>query len=232
ESISVFGNTPFGVWSDDGATVSFSNSTAGSSGSERWKINDNLTDYSLGAISSGGNLYGVTYYDQILATVTLNGTSPTNTTDIVERAYYGGTLIENGLSNSWSGFVNKGTNLSFSGTTSQGWVTSDATTFNSLVPFSETITYVQSGSPPESLTIQKVGNDAVLNWNAVTGTATYKIYGNTNPDFVPTVSDLLGSSVTTSFTHTNGISSNTLFFYKVTAVTASAVSKKATETEK
>ncbi|MCC7430724.1 hypothetical protein IT568_07770, partial [bacterium] len=80
---------------------------------------------------------------------------------------------------------------------------------------------------PQAITdlhIQKTGNNAVLTWSAVSGATNYKVYGSTEPNFVPAPGNLLDTVTATSYTHTNGMSANSKFFYKVTVNNTVAVS--------
>jgi hypothetical protein len=80
-------------------------------------------------------------------------------------------------------------------------------------------------SAPVMLSLARIGNDMILNWNDVTTdvldnpiTVTgYLIYADINPYFVISPSTLIGTSTVSSYTHTNG-ALNSHMFYRVVAV--------------
>jgi hypothetical protein len=77
---------------------------------------------------------------------------------------------------------------------------------------------IPSAEPIDDLTIQKVSNHAVLNWNALPNAVGYKIYRSSDPSFIPSPADSLDYTTTNSYTDTNVMINNNAKFYNVIVV--------------
>jgi len=78
-------------------------------------------------------------------------------------------------------------------------------------------------SAPTWLTASTVSSDRIdLDWNdnAESDIAVYKVYRSNDDGFIPDISNFLGESITSSYQDT-GLSSETTYYYKVTAVDTS-----------
>ena len=80
--------------------------------------------------------------------------------------------------------------------------------------------------PPENVTIEIVGTDVVLNWDAVTGANSYKIYSNDDPHEVYTNWNF--EEEVTATTWSESIPSEKKFYY----VTANSSSRTVTKDRK
>ena len=94
------------------------------------------------------------------------------------------------------------------------------------------VTFTVSDAPPPApaaitdLVIATMGNHVTLSWSAVTENVNgdpitvsgYNIYASTDPAFTPTPGNLVGTTSSTSYLHTNALVGRRLLFYVVTAV--------------
>ena len=58
-------------------------------------------------------------------------------------------------------------------------------------------------SPIPQLVIKELQPDAVLNWEAISGAGSYSVYRAASINFIPSPSNLIGTTTNTSFTDTN-----------------------------
>ena len=77
---------------------------------------------------------------------------------------------------------------------------------------------IPSVEPVDDLTIQKISNHAVLNWDEVPNAIGFKIYRSTDPNFIPTPADSIGYTTSNNYTDTNIIINNAVKFYNVIVV--------------
>ncbi|MCC7429823.1 hypothetical protein IT568_03150 [bacterium] len=205
------------VWVDENGTAEFLHITSGSTSSERWKLGESSASLSFGTITGSGNLYTATFYNQLKPSVTLNGTASTNTANVVSRISFGVSSPQSGVFGVWSEFCDRGTVLAFSDTTSLGWSTTDLVSGTVTDSFSGTINYVGSVLPAVSdLEIERVGNDLVLNWSAVSGATSYRIYGSSMASVLPLAVNFIATVTGTSYTHVGAVSLG-MFYYVVTS---------------
>jgi hypothetical protein len=97
-----------------------------------------------------------------------------------------------------------------------------------VVPVTFTVTDLPPAPPAAvtNLVVSIIGNHIALSWSPVTEdingdpmTVTgYNIYADPDPSFVPGPGNLIGTSTTTSYLHTNATLNSTKLFYVVTAV--------------
>jgi phosphatidylserine/phosphatidylglycerophosphate/cardiolipin synthase-like enzyme len=69
----------------------------------------------------------------------------------------------------------------------------------------------------ERLTILKLSNHIVLQWESLSGSTLYKIYASTDSRFTPSPSNQVGSTTNTQWADPNVIINNTMKFYRVVA---------------
>lgn len=116
-----------------------------------------------------------------------------------------------------------GTNLAGQTCITQGFVSGTLSCSSGCTGF-DTSLCVNIPSTPTGLAATAVSpTDIDLTWNAVSGAASYKIYGDQNADFTHLVGTK--SAPSTSFSD-SGLQKGTIYYYKVSAVNAAGESAK------